>query len=156
RYPGDRGRGGYVPERRRFGRGPARCRRSCARCRADAGCGRSVVLKLRGAVSLSTALHVGAYLGVAFLCRHQRSPGGLPQTLQALATEPLLEEPLDVDVLAPLPPELPAPLLREGDGTRSAQRDEAPTRLPGREPRAVAAASGRGAGVRETLEWTGR
>src|SRR5262249_52759939 len=50
----------------------------------------------------------------------------------------------------------PYDVLRDGEGTRSAQRDEAPSRFPGRDRQPPAAANGQGQGVRTPLDWTGR
>jgi TonB family protein len=105
------------------------------------------------AAVLSVLLH-GFFFGtLLWLCAGTQGTA-FPSQLEALAYEPiLLDDRIDVD-LAPLGD--PYPALRDGDGTRSAQGDEAPSRFPGRDPQPAATANGEGAGVRARLDWTGR
>jgi len=109
-------------------------------------------MRLRRAAALSALLHVVFSAALLWLCAGSQ-PAALSAQLEALAWEPL---PLEADgrIEVDLAP-LGDPYLRDGDGTRSAQRDEAPTRYPGRDPQPAATASGQGDGARE-LEYTGR
>ena len=108
---------------------------------------------LRRAAALSALLHAALCGVLVWLCARTQAQA-LTTQLEALAYEPIaLDDVVDVDV-APLGD--PYESLRDGDGTRSAQRDEAPSRWPGRDVGAPAAASGQGAGVKAPVEWTGR
>ena len=110
-------------------------------------------MDLRRAALLSALLH--AFAGAALVWLSARTQGEALQTqLEALAYEPIvLDDVVDVDV-APLGD--PFEPLRDGDGTRSAQRDEAPSKWPGHDVGQAAPASGQGAGTNSPLEWTGR
>jgi len=112
-------------------------------------------MRLGRAAALSALLHVVFSAALLWLCAGSQ-PAALSAQLEALAWEPLPLEPdgrIDVELTPLGDPYEPA--LRDGDGTRSAQRDEAPTRYPGRDPQPAATASGQGEGARE-LEYTGR